>query len=98
MSFANYELEDQRLRILEVLAQDGAYSHNETVIHRALAALGHQVSADALHTQLAWLAEQGLVTTEEVGTLLVATLTRRGDDVANGRAKVPGVARPRPGR
>jgi len=51
-----------------------------------------------LRADLAWLAEQGLVTIEEVATVMIATVTRRGGDVAFGRAVVPGVRRPEPGR
>lgn len=95
-TFATIVTEDQRLIILRVLSEDAGYSHNEYVMQSALAQLGHHISADAVHTQIAWLAEQGLVTTQNSG-VLIATLTRRGDDVAHGRATVPGVKRPRPG-
>ena len=40
------------------------------------------------------LHEQGLLASEQVGTVLVVTLSERGHDVATGRARVPGVARP----
>jgi hypothetical protein len=45
---------------------------------------------------LAWLAEQGLLTTKATGDVVVATLLARGVDVAGGRATVPGVKRPLP--
>ncbi len=48
--------------------------------------------------QLAWLAEQGLVENDDMGGLVVATLTQRGADVAQGRVTVPGVKRPTPRR
>lgn len=97
MSLADIVTEDQRLVILQALEQDPDYSHNEHVIGRVLSAMGHTVSSDRLRTHLAWLAEQGLVTIEDVAGLQVAKLTRRGEDAALGRARVPGVARPRPG-
>jgi hypothetical protein len=51
-----------------------------------------------VRSEIAWLAEQGLATSDELpGGLLVATLTERGSDVASGRASVPGVQRPNPG-
>ncbi len=96
MSFAKLIAEDQRFIILRVLSEDAGYSHNEYVIQAALEQLGHHISADAVRTQAAWLAEQGLVTVKESG-VLIATLTQRGDDVAQGRVTVPGVKRPRPG-
>ena len=63
----------------------------------ALSALyGHEVSLDALRTDLAWLAEQALVEVEDGAKVVFGTLTQRGLDVAEGRAKVPGVTRPGP--
>lgn len=89
--------EDRRLVILRYLSEDDDYSLNDSMLDKCLAGIGHGVSRDVLRSDLAWLAEQGLVTADEVGAILVATLTARGDDVAKGRAVVPGVARPRPG-
>ena len=37
-----------------------------------------------------------MLTQQRVAAVLIATLTRRGLDVARGRAAVPGVARPQP--
>ncbi len=88
--------EDQHLQILTVLEQDTDYAHNEAVLQSALDYVGHSISSDTLHTRLHWLEEQGLIQLEDVG-VLVATLTRRGADVAQGRTRVPGVARKRPG-
>lgn len=89
--------EDRRLVILRALAQDLGYSHNESIIHSILEKYGHHVSRQKVRTDLAWLAEQDLLTTETVGDTLIATITERGDDVAAGRATVPGVKRPLPG-
>ena len=93
---------DRRLVMLRVLVEDAGYSQNEYVIQTCLEALGHNVSQDRLRTDLAWLAEQGLITVETVGAnnhalVLVAKLTGRGADVAQGKTIVPGVKRPRPG-
>ena len=97
MSYADIVIEDQRLAVLQALEQDPDYSHNEHVLGRVLQAVGHGISSDLLRTHLSWLAEQGLITTDDRAGLVVAKLTRRGEDVALGRSRVPGVARPRPG-
>ena len=97
MSFSTIVAEDQRLAILQLLEQDADYSHNEYVIGRLLATLGHAIGGDLLRSHLHWLAEQGLVKLDESADMLVAKLTDRGEDVALGRARVPGVARRRPG-
>ena len=97
MSFQWFETEHLRLAILEVLEQDADYAHNEAVLQTALGALGHGVSRDRLRSELAWLAEQGLVSVTDAAGIQVAKLSERGMDAALGRTRVPGVARPRPG-
>lgn len=93
MSYAKFEVSHQRRVVLELLEQDPDYSHNELIIKSALKSLGHSMSTDKLHTELAWLQEQGLITVERIGNLSVARLTARGQDVATGAASVPGIAR-----
>lgn len=95
MSFADVLAADQRLLILQALEEDPDYSHNEHVLRAVLEAVGHGISRDKMRTELDWLTEQGLVTTEAVGETRIAKLTARGQDVAVGRARVHGVARPR---
>ncbi|AUZ85795.1 hypothetical protein [Methylophaga nitratireducenticrescens] len=94
--FKQLVTENVRLAILQALAQDEDYSHNQDILQMFLAQLGHSVSTDRVRTELRWLEEQGLVTIDDIGGLLVAKLTRRGDDIAKGRGRVDGVARPRP--
>ncbi|MEI6897876.1 MAG: ArsR family transcriptional regulator [Psychromonas sp.] len=86
----------QRLQILEILKEDAGYDQNDLMLMTALEAIGAGTSHDNLNSELAWLEEQALITLEKVGTLLVATITRRGLDIASGRARNPGVNRPRP--
>lgn len=97
MSYEEIVASDQRLVLLQVLEENVDYAHNETVLQRALEAMGHSISSDRLRTELAWLSEQGLITVENLAGLQVAKLTNRGEDVALGHARVPGSARPRPG-
>ena len=95
-AFAELVAEDQRLRILQLLDKAEGFDLNAHILRDALARLGHRPSADRLRGELAWLEEQGLVTTHEVGSTIVATATARGLDAAHGRANVPGVKRPGP--
>lgn len=97
MAFAQFEQEDRRLVILRLLAEDQDYRVNSSILQQGIDLYGHSVSRDRLHTDLLWLAEQGLVTVDEINSVLVVTLTQRGLDVAQGRAHVPGVKRPGPG-
>ncbi|PKN07609.1 MAG: hypothetical protein CVU73_12770 [Deltaproteobacteria bacterium HGW-Deltaproteobacteria-8] len=89
--------EDRRLLILRLLAEDPGYQLNVYVLRPALQSMGHTVSHDKVETDLAWLAEQGLVTIGQASGVTVGKLTARGADVAAGRATVPGVKRPEPG-
>lgn len=94
MSFANFLREDQRLVILRILNELPGYTSNSSVIYGALTRYGHNPSRDQVKTELRWLEDQGLVTVDDIDTVLVARLTERGADVATGRATVPGVKRP----
>ena len=96
MNFSDHVVADARLCILQSLEADAGYDLNEHVLAAALEALGHSLSRDRLRGELAWLAEQGLATVTDVSGVHVARLTARGADSALGRARVPGVARPRP--
>lgn len=102
MTLSRIMQEDRRLVVLRLLHEDSDYSLNESLLGKALSAYGHGIGRDLLRTELAWLAEQGLVKVEELPRpgkepLLVATLLGRGAEIAEGRATVPGVARPTPG-
>ncbi len=97
MGLAEIRAQHLRLTMLKLLADDdGAYSANESILHDALVAVPIEVSRDQVRVQIAWLAEHALVTKVEVFDMLAATITKRGRDVANGHASVPGVKRPSP--
>lgn len=97
MGLADIRAQHLRLTILKLLAdEDGDYSANESLLHDALLAVPIGVSRDQVRAQIAWLAEQGLVTKDVVFEMLAATITKRGRDVAHGRASMPGVKRPSP--
>lgn len=93
--YADRLREDQRLTILAILRQSAEYTANEHALRDALRAFGHTVSADQLRAHLAWLDEQGCLVLH-AGDIQIALLTLRGEDVATGAARLPGVARPRP--
>jgi Fe2+ or Zn2+ uptake regulation protein len=98
VNFAERIAQDRRLSILRLLERTPGYRVNESLLHLALEDLGHRTSHDQLRAELGWLAEQGLVALEEIAGVLIATATERGVDVAQGKAIVPGVKRPAPGR
>ena len=89
-------MEDLRLVVLLLLKESQNYELNSSVLQLAAQEYGHAVSSDTLHSELHWLAEQGLVGVRQMASIYVATLTARGLDVARGVSKVPGVKRPGP--
>lgn len=97
MPFAKLEQEDRRLVLLRMLAEDADYRINSSILQQGLELYGHNISRDKLHSEVAWLTEQDLVSHEELNSVLVVTLTQRGLDVSQGKAVVPGVKRPGPG-
>ncbi|WP_152929751.1 MULTISPECIES: ArsR family transcriptional regulator [Serratia] len=87
--------EDQRLVLLRSLAD---YNGNlgESVLQDCLDAYGHKVSRDRVRVHLFWLTEQQLIKLHTLTNgYYIAELTGRGQDVAEGRATVPGVKKPR---
>lgn len=89
--------EHRRLSILRVLAEAAPHEANDSILTDALNAVGVTSSRDQARTAIGWLAEQGLVTQEALGSLKLVRLTGRGLDVARGRARVDGVKPPSPG-
>ena len=89
--------EHLRITVLRCLVEDSNYSINESLLLDMVERYGFAPSRDNLRAQFSWLAEQGLISLGGSETCQVATLTARGEDVARGRATVPGVKRPRPG-
>jgi len=94
MSYADYLRKDVRLVALRILTEMPSYRANSSVLSNVLDQFGHSVTRDQVKTELRWLAEQGLLALDEAGSVLVATLTERGQDVAAGRARVDGINRP----
>ena len=96
-AFDRLQSADRRLVVLRVLERASGNKANHYVLRRALESMGHSVSLDVTLAELAWLEEQCLVCLESVEGVAVATLTSRGEDVALGRSRIPGVKKPVPG-
>lgn len=86
--------EDRRLSILLLLEASQGGSANEMLLRNALPDFGHMATLDQVGADLAWLAEQGLVTVKDLHGLAVASILARGSDAATGRATIPGIQRP----
>lgn len=94
-TLGNIFAEQQRILILQLLNEDSDCCLNEQMLQKGLLMFGHNVSLDKVKTEVAWLKEQGCVTTEVVGpSVILVKLTERGLDVVNQRAVIPGIDRP----
>ncbi|MER9623247.1 hypothetical protein NKI98_17695 [Mesorhizobium sp. M0222] len=94
--FDNYLTADARLVILRELNHQTDGRLNEVMLTKALDGFGHNRSREWVRTQLRKLAELGAVKVTEVGTVMVAAVTRSGVDHVERRSIIEGVARPSP--
>lgn len=94
MHYAETVRRHMRLSVLLILHAAPQYRANDSIIRDALAPYGFDPSRDQLRGELTWLAEQGLIETQEAGRLVVAKANARGVDVALGRATHPDIQRP----
>ena len=92
MSLARIRSEHTRGAILGIL-KDGDRA-NDRVLHDAVTLVeAVNVSYDQTRTEIRWLADQGLVEIDEVGSLLSVRITQRGLDFLEGRTFVDGIRR-----
>lgn len=87
-----------RITVLRLLAEAPGYSLNESLLHGHLPRLAFNCTRDQVRSEINWLAQQGLVHVDDVGGLLVASLSPDGLDIAEGRGTHPDVQRPSPRR
>ncbi len=97
MSFLDYIRPQRRLVILRMLSEIASHRTNTSVLVDGANHYGVVSTRDDVRTDVSWLAEQGLVRTEQLtDNVQLVVLTERGADVAEGRASVPGVRKPSP--
>jgi len=93
MALKDIQNQHYRLSILRALNALN-YQSNDSMIKDSCQQFGNTMSSDQVRTNLGWLNEQSLVTLERKGDYMIATLTSRGQDVAQGISFVDGVKRP----
>lgn len=94
MSYADSITAARRLAILLALYFSPGYTLNRAALRAQVEMTGYVTSSDKMASEVAWLAEMGLVEQLELDAV---RLTDRGEDVALGRSNTPGVRRPSPG-
>lgn len=90
------EVEDRRLRILEIIHADSDFSISANLLQGMLASRGHNISMAVLLADVTWLQSIGAVNINRIGAMQVVILSEPGIDIVLGRSVVPGVARPAP--
>ncbi len=96
-SYVSTVSKHRRLTILRFLADSPEYTSNASIMVEVCNSLGVTSTRDQVAGELAWLKEQGMVTYEDHGVVIVVTATTRGVEIAQGLARHDGVKRPRPG-
>lgn len=86
---------EARVTILQLLDNAPHGSVNAQMLTTLLQSTAAQLWLDQVKEQLSWLEEQKLVTLEEMGGMLLATITDQGGLVARGLDRHEGVDRPR---
>ncbi len=96
MNYDAFNRKHRRLALLRVLEAAPGYKSNEAILTQMVNVVGITSTRDQVRSELAWLQEQGLVTTEDVVGLLIATATMRGQEIAQGVTFHPDIAKPSP--
>lgn len=96
-AYTEHRDRDARLVILRELVKQVDGRLNENVLVFALEAFGHRCSRDYVRSQLRKLEEVGAVHISEIGTVMIGSLTRAGQDHVERRSILEGIARPSPG-
>lgn len=88
----------RRLTILKFLNDSPEYTSNASILVEVCNSFGVRSTRDQIAGELVWLKEIGFVTYEDNDSFIVATITDRGIQIAEGLSRHDGVKRPGPGR
>lgn len=98
MDYADTLRRHRRLTILRGLAAMPAYSTNESIVAAICDEYRVTSTRDQVRTELGWLQEQGLVSNQVVGDLIISTITQGGLDIAAGKRVHADIEKPAPRR
>lgn len=93
--YARLQREQARLIVLRTLAEDTHGSQNSDLLLHELRRFAIRQPREWLHDELRWLETMGAVTLTSAGSLLVATLTEKGQRHLDREIAIEGVQRPR---
>lgn len=78
--------------VLLRLVNGAMRSTNSSILSNQLNSAGYSNTKDQTKSEIRYLEQLGLFEVEEVQSVLIVTITERGEDVANGLSKVDGIA------
>lgn len=91
----NIFLPNQRMLILQALIKDADYRLNTEMLQRLLKVYGHSCGLSEVNALVSHLERRGYVATERLENgMVIAKLTRPGQDVAEGNVVAEGIDRP----
>lgn len=96
MSYSDTLRKHRRLAILRHLVESVEYTSNASILTDVCNGVGVGSSRAQIITEIAWLAENGMVTSTAHGDFVVVTATHSGADIAHGHSSHPDVQRPGP--
>jgi hypothetical protein len=94
--FHQYATRDLRLVLLRCLDAQQAFTGNDSILQHEAKSFGLERSRDVIRNELRWLAEVQAVKLQDVGPVLIATLTRRGHEHVHGLTQIEGINQPSP--
>ena len=86
--------EMRRIIILQALEQDADQEMSVTTLQAALDYVDQEMGSAAIGSLIDWLRDADLVSVRALEGIRLVKLTARGRDVAQGRTRATGVARP----
>lgn len=92
MSYAEHVEKERRLIILRLLVENKGAA-NDRMLQKGLQKWGIRCALDVVTSSLSWLSQQGFCQLKPVNGsgVVVAEITRRGREIVEGLAEVPGV-------
>ena len=94
MDMAQLIREDARLIVLRALSEQTDDTLHSGFLDASLRLFGIRKDRAWLHDELRWLSDRGAITLIEDGTVLVATLTEKGQRHVDREIAIEGVSRP----
>lgn len=94
-TYAERAEEDRRLIVLRALVAEPAGTMNERLLQDELQLFGHRLGRDQVRETLRWLETAGAITLRWPNeTIMVADITRRGEEHVSRAAPIAGIALP----